>query len=133
MEKSKPSSVTAPPGPPGAAPAPPPSIAVSRPAPPEVLPVTFENIRYQQVMNAQPFGHSQRTGYLAAYQGDSTDPLWLLKVYDVTTIEHLEQDVQEVYFTRMEVKPGKRQLLIENESGHRYVVDLDTKAVSEAD
>jgi hypothetical protein len=103
--------------------------SVSRPAPPMVRFVVFEGIKYRQVLDATPFGKDQRTGYLAAYPENDDEPVWLLKVYTTTRVEHLEQDVQDVFFTKMELDADKRQLLIENESGNSFVVDIDSKSV----
>ena len=114
-----------PPPPPPAAP----PISASRGAPPIVPFIVFEGIKYRQVLDAREHGKDQRTGYLAAYEEDGDEPLWLLKVYDTPRIEHLEQDVQEVYFSRMSLDAENRQLLIENELGNTFVVDIDSKTV----
>lgn len=55
-----------------------------------------------------------------------------LKVYDVVLDPGVEADVQEIYFTSMELVPGQDELLIENEAGARYVVDLRSRAVRKA-
>src|SRR3546814_343196 len=106
-----------------------PMMQISRPPPPRIAPVRLDGIRYEQVMNALSLGQDQLTGYLAAYDDRSGERLWVLKVYDVKHDLALEQDVQEVYFTRMEAVPGKARLLIENEARRRFVVDLADRSV----
>lgn len=106
-----------------------PAISASRAAPPIVRFVLFEGIKYRQILDATPFGKDQRTGYLAAYPENGDEPLWLLKVYSITKIEHLEQDVQDVFFKTMRLDEKNRQLLIENETGASFIVDIDKKVV----
>ena len=107
-----------------------PQISASRAAPPLVPFVMFEGIKYRQVLNANVFGKDQRTGYLAAYEGEGEEPLWLLRVYETTKVDQLEQDVQEVYFLSMGFDMERRQLHIENELGNSFIVDIDDKSVS---
>ena len=106
-----------------------PSISASRAAPPVVPFVTFEGIKYRQVLDATEFGKDQRTGYLAAYPEDGDKPLWLLQVYQTTKVGHLEQDVQDVFFKSMKLDAEHRQLLIENELGNKFLVDIDNRTV----
>lgn len=106
-----------------------PSVQPKRPAPPKVAPVTFEGIRYEQASSSDIKNGDQRTGYLAAYKADTNERLWVVKVYDLKTIPHLERDVQEIYFKKMEVSPKTREIIVENEGGGRYAVNVDTRAV----
>ena len=57
---------------------------------------------------------------------------WVVSVYDVPIDPQIEGDVQEVYFSRMERVAGRGALLIENERGERFIVDLAGPAVQPA-
>ena len=103
---------------------------MSRPPPPRVPPVTHEGVRYEQVKDATRLGLSQVTGHLAAYDEASGERLWVLKVYDHRPSEALESDVQEVYFKSLELRPGGRELVVTNEAGARFVVDLRARTVA---
>ena len=107
------------------------AIKAKRPAPPKVAPVTFEGVRYEQAARSEVNQGDQRTGFLAAYKVDSNERLWLVRVYEVKVIPHLERDVQEVYFAKMEVAPATREIIVENESGARFAVNVDSRAVRE--
>jgi len=105
------------------------SIAAKRPAPPKIAPIVFDGIRYEQAYGDKDAESEQRTGFLAAFKEDTDDRIWIVKVYDLEIIEHLERDVQEVYFAKMELLPEKRQIQVENERGDQFVVNLDDQAV----
>lgn len=110
-----------------------PDLRATRAPQPAVPPIVFNGKRYQQVINAEQFAHKQRTGFLAVYREEDNQILSLIKVYEVSYNEDLEADVQDVFFTRMELDADKRQLLIENEQGQRYLVDLPSGVVAPAE
>jgi hypothetical protein len=83
-------------------------------------------------MNARSLGYDQVTGFLAAFDTRSGARLWAAKVYDVPQDATLETDVQDVYFTRLELVPGKDQLFIENEAGGKFLFDLKLRSASPA-
>lgn len=122
-------------GKPGAKPSsavePVPMVGVSRKAPPAVSPVVFEGVRYVQVMDALAMGHDQRCGYLAAYDEKDDRLLWVQRIYTITPVEHLEADVQEIYFVSMTLDAAKREIRIENEIGGVFRLNVDTRAVQE--
>lgn len=105
-----------------------PTISAKRPAPAKISPVLFEGVRYEQ-FESPPGMTDQRTGYLAAYRENSDEQLWVLKIYDVTYVEHLERDVQETYFSAMNLNSDQRELLIDNERGERYSVNIDARKI----
>lgn len=105
------------------------SIAAKRPAPPKVAPIVFDGIRYEQAYADKSAESEQRTGFLAAYKEDSDDRIWIVRVYELEIVEHLERDVQQVYFAKMELLPEERQIQVENERGDRFIVNIDDRAV----
>jgi hypothetical protein len=52
------------------------------------------------------------------------------KVYDVEYVDDLERDVQDTFFTKLELVPGKNQLLIENEAGETFTFDPKLRSAS---
>ncbi len=110
-----------------------PHIAVKRRAPPKVAAVTLDGVRYEQTVLPRSEATGQRTGYLAAYKGSSDERLWRLRVYELKVDPNLEGDVQDVYFAKMEASSDGHELLIENETGGRYAVDVRTQGVRKID
>ncbi|PWI34094.1 hypothetical protein DI392_07840 [Vibrio albus] len=103
---------------------------VSRKAPPDISPVTSGDTRYEQVINAELLGKDQRTGFLAAYDKQTDERLWILKIYDTQQIENLESDVQDVFFKSMILLPDGNNISITNERNETYLVELKTKKVT---
>jgi hypothetical protein len=111
-----------------------PQVAAKRRAPPKVPGVTLDGIRYEQTVLARNEADGgQRTGYLAAYRGASDERLWRLRVYELHIDPRLEGDVQDVYFKSMTAAKDGHELLIENERGDRFEVDVHTQTVHKLD
>lgn len=104
----------------------------SRVPPPDVPPVEHKGIRYAQEMQGLDHGFDQATGYLVAYDAKTNEQLWAVKVYEVETVPGLEPDVQWIYFKSMSLVPGRDELLIENEVGGRYLIDLEKRSSTPA-
>ncbi len=104
-------------------------LTPSRKAPPEVPPISHDGVRYQQVLSGAELGEPGRSGYLGAYDADTGERLWHVRVYEHERAEHLEEDVQDVFFASMQLLEASRRLLIENERGERFEVDIETRAV----
>jgi hypothetical protein len=101
-----------------------PPVAAKRRAPPQVPPVKIGGVRYEQARLGPQEAKGLRSGYLAAYQGDGDVLLWRVKVYDVAYDPQLEADVQDVWFRKMSASPDGKQILIENEIGDQYAVEV---------
>lgn len=104
----------------------------SRRPPPQVAPVEHQGVRYEQETQGKRHGLDRDTGYLVAVDPASGERLWTLKVYETGSIEHLERDVQWIFFKQMSLVEGRDALLIENEVGQRFIVDLQQRTVSAA-
>jgi 5'-nucleotidase len=104
-------------------------IAAKRRAPPAVPAVMLGGVRYQQAPLSDDGGTRQRTGWLDAYRGTSGVRLWHVQVYATKFDPTLESDVQDVFFRTMTPSPDGREILIENERGGRFAVDVRTQAV----
>ena len=102
-----------------------PPVSAKRPAPPKVPAVHVGEVRFEQAkLSRKEANGGQRCGYLAAYRGDTDELLWRVRVYDVTFDPHLEGDVQDVYFSAMSLSADGRQILVDNEDGGRYAVEI---------
>jgi len=104
----------------------PPMPSMKRPAPKTVSPVLANKVRYEQVRNAQDYGFNSVTGFLKATDTKSGETLWVKRVYEVPVDDSMERDVQDVFFRSMAVSSDRGSLLIENERGEHYSVDLET-------
>ena len=105
----------------------------SRAAPPQVPPVVIDGVRYSQVLNGRKLGLAGNAGWLLASDAKSGERLWTARVYEVPIDPADEADVQEVYFQSMTRVPGKKALVIRNEAGRAFVIDVETREVSSAD
>lgn len=109
------------------------SAAPSRVGQPRMKPIVFEGRRYEQIMNGQVSGLAQRTGLMAIFEAESKTRLAVIKIYDEERDARVEADVQDVFFTRFELLPEQRSLLIENERHKRFLFNIDSQTVVPAD
>ena len=103
--------------------------SASRPPAPQVPPVDHKGVHYEQDMQSTQHGGSGLGGYLAAYDMASRRLLWTVKVYDVKDYSAERVGGIGLYFKSMKLVPGRDELMIENEAGGRYAVDLHTRNV----
>lgn len=135
----RPSAAAAPASVPVPAPAPSPSPAPAdaalvapsgqgdRIAPPVVPPVSRNGVRYAQAADGRSLGWSQVGGVLEAIDEASGKRLWSLPVYRQAADSRREADVQWVFFRSMRLQPDGT-LLIENEDGEQYQVDVEQRS-----
>jgi hypothetical protein len=88
-------------------------------APKEVKPVVVKEVEYTAPTDAM--------GFVVATDMKTKKELWRARVYEVTYIEDLETDVQDVFITRLVVEGNT--LVVTNEKGVQYVLDLATQKV----
>jgi hypothetical protein len=105
------------------------SPSFDRGPPPLVPPVDRGGVRYEQDLGATEAEFGQVGGVLLARDLASGAVLWSLKVYPNVRRPDLEGDVQDVFFQSMTFDEQGR-LLIENENGSRFAVDVGTRTVS---
>lgn len=103
-------------------------ISGDRNPPPRVPPVEKDGVRYEQNLHANDAEFGQHAGVLVARNVKTNKPLWSLKIYDNRRVPGLEGDVQDVYFQSMAFD-GEGRLLIENELGRRFAVDVVARTV----
>lgn len=103
-------------------------ISGDRNPPPPVPPVDKNGVRYEQHLKASEAEFGQVGGILLARDQKTGQLLWSLKVYDNRRRPDLEGDAQDVFFQSMAFDPQGR-LVIEDENGRRFAVDVATRSV----
>ncbi len=104
--------------------------SASRPAPPVVAPVELDGVRYLEDMIDERDG-DQAGGYLAAIKIGSGEKLWRLKVYDVPDYRAEGISGNSRHFSELQPDDGGAALIVTNEAGGRYRVDLAARTVAQ--
>ena len=102
-----------------------PAAFAKRGAPAEVKPVVHEGIEYRAPHSTID---SNKMGVMEAWDKATGKMLWEKKVYTVALDADLEEDVQHVFITKLEIDAGK--LIVTNERKDRYSIDLKTQKVT---
>jgi hypothetical protein len=98
---------------------------------PKPAPVSDGGIRYEVLLNGKARGFGQNGGVIKAVDEAKNAELWTLVVYRVDIVpEGEEPDAQEVFITKLSLKPGGKQLIIDNQRKERFLVDLDDRKVT---
>ena len=100
---------------------------VARPVPP---PVVTGAVKYVVVPWAAQSGLGHNGGYIEARDAKSDTKLWGVTVYHVEYTPKLEKDVQDVFITSLTLDADKNRLIVVNEAGHTYWVDLGSRTVT---
>ena len=93
-----------------------------RAAPKEVPPAVASAVEYSAPHEAM--------GFVVATDTVSRKELWRERIYTVRVDPALERDVQDVFITSLVIEKGT--LIITNERGDRYALDLVTRKVSKS-
>ncbi|MES9899875.1 MAG: hypothetical protein ABW148_12735 [Sedimenticola sp.] len=95
----------------------------------EVAPVHHNGVRYSALHWGKVRDLGQNGGYIAASDAQTNEELWTLKVYDVHYDGDMENDKQDIFITRISLAEDGTQLIIEDEHGRNFFVDLTTREV----
>ncbi|OGF64875.1 MAG: hypothetical protein A2Y62_13190 [Candidatus Fischerbacteria bacterium RBG_13_37_8] len=95
-------------------------IAAKRAAPVPVSPVVYKGIEYR--------APHERMGYVQAWDIKNNKFLWEKKIYDVPIDPKLEEDVQWIFVTSLEMKNDK--LIVTNETNEIFSVELEPETNS---
>jgi hypothetical protein len=106
-----------------------PGFHADRNPPAPVSPVERNGVRYSQNLRATVAEFGQVGGILTARDAKSGTVLWSLKVYPNQRRPDVEGDAQDVFFRSMAFDP-QGHLVIENEQGQRFAVDVATRSVT---
>jgi hypothetical protein len=99
---------------------------------PKVAPVSGGGVRYEVLGGARERGFGQNGGVIAAVSETGKKELWTLVVYRVEFDAREEEDVQEIYITKLALSKDGKQLVVDNERHRRFVVALSDRSVVEA-
>lgn len=102
-------------------------LTSSRPRIPTVAPVTIGRVRYEPTVQTTTPGPEHAPGVLGAYDADTGDRLWTLKVYERPVDPRLESDAQEDHIRSLTAMPdGKLQIV--TETNRSYEVDPESRS-----
>jgi len=90
-------------------------------------PVVIGRVRYEAPANGKALGLGQNGGYIVACDARSGAQLWALKVFTIGYAANMEADKQDVFITDMKPSSDSRALLLTDERGRRWRVDLRTR------
>ncbi|WP_293371879.1 hypothetical protein [Nevskia sp.] len=102
--------------------------AASRPPAPTIVPVEHDGIRYEQGKTDERRG-DQAGGYLTAFNAQNGMQLWRVKVYEVADHRAAGVSSGAIHFRTMMLSGDYSAILIENEVGSRFSVDLTSRRV----
>lgn len=102
-----------------------------RRGPQPVAPVEINTVRYEVMRGTKARGFGQDGGVIAAVDIATGKELWTVMVYQTIYDQNKEQDVQEVYITKLIPNKDKTMLQVENEAHKSYSVNLSTHEVLE--
>ncbi|MEI7821562.1 MAG: hypothetical protein WCK55_11625 [Verrucomicrobiota bacterium] len=91
-----------------------------RGAPANAASVVIKGVEYSAPHDAMAFVVANAVGL--------GKELWRVRIYEVRVNPELERDVQDVFITSLAEKDGA--LLITNERGEKYALDLKTRKVT---
>ena len=97
-----------------------------RMAPREVSPVIWNGVRYTAPRYGCGFAHP---GCIEASDAETGRTLWQVEVYQIQYRSDLGKDVQDVFIVSLKVEANV--LVVTNEHGETYEVNLETKGCSE--
>lgn len=96
---------------------------------PEAAPVTHGGIRYEAPPWTRSRGLPQNGGYVEAFDVSTGQALWLRKIYDAAGPADIEADKRDVFITALEADPKGRFLLVIDERGRRWRLELKSGRV----
>lgn len=105
-------------------------LSKKRVAPAPVAPVVHRGVRYEALHWGMARDLGQNGGHLLALDAATGEERWILKVYEVDYDPALEGDVQDCLITRLKLLRWPDRLIVTNEAGDRYAVELDSLAVT---
>lgn len=105
------------------------ALAKERRDVPAPTPVSQGGIRYEAVPWGRARGLPQNGGYVAAIDEATGAELWLTRIYDAPPADDREGDKRDVFITRLELSADRQFLLVTNELGAVYRLDLRTRSV----
>jgi hypothetical protein len=91
---------------------------------PDMVSLSSNGVRYEAIHWGKARGLEQNGGYIAALDEKTGKQEWLVRVYVVRYEHGKEDDKQDVFIRKIALINDKRSLLIENDRGENYILDL---------
>ncbi len=105
-------------------------VAKKRAAPEPVEPVVVGNVRYEAPPWGKTSGQGQNGGVVVAHDAATGAELWSAKVYTIAYKPEMEADKQDVFIIDMKASPDGRALLLADDRGRRWRLDLASHAAT---
>jgi hypothetical protein len=106
--------------------------APKRVAPPDVPAITLEGLRYEALLWGREQGLGQNGGLINVVDAATGKSVGVIKVYDIEYQAQLETDVQDVFFESMTASTDGKHLVVIDEKGRRFMVDLTQRTAKPA-
>jgi hypothetical protein len=103
-----------------------------RVGPPDVKPVQIGKLRFEAVHWGRERGFEQNGGVVAALDVASGKEQWTVVVYRIEYIPKLETDVQDLFIRTLVAAPDGKHLLVTDEKGRRFEVDIAARSARPA-
>lgn len=100
-----------------------------RRAPAHVPPVELNGVKYQAILLGTPYGYKQDGGIVIALDAKTGSLLWTQKVYGINYNDDMEGDKQDIFIKSMTPVKNGKILLITNEHGEKYELNLSTRVI----
>ncbi|CAG1769307.1 hypothetical protein BAC3_00189 [uncultured bacterium] len=91
--------------------------------------LSLNGVRYDAINWGKARGLKQNGGYIAALDEKTGQQKWLVQVYEIHYKKDMEDDKQDVFIKKIAFGKNKKSLLIENDRGEHYILDLQTLTV----
>lgn len=101
----------------------------SRPAPPVVLPVQADGVRYEPRVSVEG---EYPGGFVDAVDEKTQSVLWTSRIYGTPATERAP-GTMPIYFRSLKLSPDRTRLTIADEVGRSFELDLRTRAVRSHD
>jgi hypothetical protein len=108
-------------------------LMAKRVGPPSVPPVTLEGVRYEALHWGRERGLGQNGGFVRAVDPDGGRELWTAQVYRIDYQPGMETDVQDRFIRALAPTADGRALLVTDERGGRFVLDLASREARPAE
>jgi hypothetical protein len=106
--------------------------APKRVAPPEIPAITIGGLRYEALLWGRERGLGQNGGLIDIVEASTGKSVGVIKVYAIEYQSQLETDVQDVFFESMTASVDGKQLMVTDEKGRRFQVDLEQRTAKPA-
>jgi hypothetical protein len=98
-----------------------------------VEPVIYKGVRYETIEKPALRDLDPSSGFIIAFDESAGTEKWVLKVYGSDMPEDIEDHKRNVSISQIRLKGiFSKKLLVVNERGARFEVDLDSQEVTKA-